>query len=88
MVNRNVRHNSANSIAPRRACDYEDKRRDYARAGISEYWIVDPLENQVTVLVLQDSNYTEHGVFRIGDVASGVLLPALSIDVRAMLSVA
>jgi len=66
--------------------DYEDKRIDYARAGISEYWIVDPLENLVTVLVLQDGNYTEHGVFRIGDVASGVLLPGLSVDVRAMLN--
>lgn len=66
--------------------DYEDKRVDYARAGISEYWIVDPLENQVTVLVLQDSSYLEHGVFRIGDVASGLLLPGLSIDVRAMLN--
>ncbi len=66
--------------------DYEDKRRDYARAGISEYWIVDPLENQVTVLVLQDSIYTEHGVFRMSDVASGLLLPALRIDVRAMLN--
>lgn len=65
---------------------YEDKRVDYARAGISEYWIIDPLENQVTVLVLQDSVYTEHGVFRSGDVASGLLLPALSIDVRAMLN--
>ena len=66
--------------------DYEDKRVDYARAGISEYWIVDPIENVVTVLVLQDSNYTEHGVFRIGDVASGLLLPRLSVDVRAMLN--
>jgi Uma2 family endonuclease len=64
--------------------DYEDKRIDYARAGISEYWIVDPLENLVTVLVLQDSNYTEHGVFRIGDVASGLLLPGLNVDVRVM----
>lgn len=64
--------------------DYEDKRIDYARAGISEYWIVDPLENLVTVLVLQDSNYTEHGVFRPGDVASGLLLPAPSVDVRAL----
>ena len=66
--------------------DYEDKRADYARAGISEYWIVDPLENQVTVLVLQDSIYIDHGVFRIGDVASGLLLPRLSVDVRAMLN--
>ena len=65
--------------------DYEDKRIDYARAGISEYWIVDPKENLVTVLVLQDNSYSEYGIFRIGDVASGLLLPGLSIDVRAML---
>lgn len=66
--------------------DYEDKRTDYARAGISEYWIVDPQENQVTVLVLQNNTYVEYGVFRIGDIASGLLLPALRVDVRAMLS--
>jgi Uma2 family endonuclease len=66
--------------------DYEDKRIDYARAGILEYWIVDPQENQVTVLVLRDGAYVEHGVFRAGDLASGILLPALVIDVRAMLN--
>ncbi len=67
--------------------DYEHKRIDYARAGISEYWIVDPQENQVTVLVLQGSIYMEHGVFRIDDIASGRLLPRLRIDARAMLNV-
>ena len=66
--------------------DYEDKRIDYARAGISEYWIVDPIENMVTVLVLQDRIYIEHGIYRIGDVASGLLLPGLSVDVCAMLN--
>lgn len=64
--------------------DYEDKRRDYARAGVSEYWIVDPQEDSVTVLVLQDGSYREHGIFRIGDTATGVLLPRLSVDVRAL----
>jgi Uma2 family endonuclease len=67
--------------------DYEDKRRDYSRAGVSEYWIVDPQDNQVTVLVLQGGAYIEHGVFRSGDTASGVLLPGLRVDVRAMFSV-
>lgn len=66
--------------------DYEDKRVDYARAGIAEYWIVDPQENQATVLVLGDGAYVEHGVFQIGDIASGLLLPALRVDVRAMLN--
>lgn len=66
--------------------DYEDKRADYARAGIPEYWIVDPQENQVTVLVLQNGTYAEHGVFQIGDTASGLLLPALRVDVGTMLN--
>lgn len=65
--------------------DYEDKRADYARAGISEYWIVDPQENQVTVLVLQNGEDVEHGLFRIGETASGLLLPTLRVDVDAML---
>lgn len=69
-----------------RTRDYEHKRRDYARAGITEYWIVDPQENQVTVLVLQDNNYVEHGVFQTGDEATSVLLPGLRIAVRAMLN--
>lgn len=66
--------------------DYEDKRVDYARAGISEYWIVDPQESQVTVLVLQNGAYAEHGVFRIGDIAAGLLLPGVRVDVSAMLN--
>lgn len=64
--------------------DYEDKRTDYARAGISEYWIVDPQENKVTVLVLENSTYIEHGVFGVDDTASGLLLPLLSVNVREM----
>ena len=69
-----------------RTRDYEDKRRDYARAGIAEYWIVDPQEDQVTVLVLQDGNYVEHGVFQMDDEATSVLLPELRVEVRAMLN--
>ena len=33
-------------------CDYEDKRIDYALAGILDYWIVDPEDRIVTVLGL------------------------------------
>ena len=66
--------------------DYEDKRKDYALAGIPEYWIVDPQQSQVTVLVLQNNTYVEYGVFGIDDTASGLLLPTLHVNVREMLS--
>jgi Uma2 family endonuclease len=32
--------------------DYEKKRQKYEEAGIAEYWIVDEIENKVTVLSL------------------------------------
>ena len=48
--------------------DYRDKRRDYAEAGIAEYWIVDPEQRKVTVLSLDGKDYREHGVFAGGPV--------------------
>lgn len=69
-----------------RTRDYEHKRRDYARADIAEYWIVDPQEDQVTVLVLEDNIYVEYGIFRSGDEATSVLLPGLCSKVRQMLN--
>ena len=39
--------------ADARKRDYEDKRVDYAKAHIAEYWIVDPQEHRVTVLILE-----------------------------------
>lgn len=37
--------------------DYRYKRSEYAALEIPEYWIVDPLENKVSVLVLEDGFY-------------------------------
>lgn len=37
--------------------DYQIKRREYAQAGVAEYWIVDPLKEKVTVLLLRDGDY-------------------------------
>jgi len=45
--------------------DYETKREDYAEAGIREYWIVDPRDESVTLLVLEQGQekYTLVGRF-------------------------
>lgn len=64
--------------------DLVDKRADYAAAGIPEYWIVDPLERTVSVLVLQGEAYREAGVFKPGNTAASVLLPGFSLDVAAL----
>jgi Uma2 family endonuclease len=39
--------------------DYRYKRSEYAARGIAEYWIVDPLEQKVTVLEWVDGFYEE-----------------------------
>jgi Uma2 family endonuclease len=64
--------------------DYEQKRKDYAEAGIREYWIVDPQDKRITVLALDGSSYVEHGVFTPGRAASSRLLAGFDIDVKAV----
>jgi Uma2 family endonuclease len=39
--------------------DYRYKRSEYAAIGITEYWIVDPAEEKVTVLQLVEGFYEE-----------------------------
>jgi Uma2 family endonuclease len=57
------------------------KRREYARAGIAEYWIVDPRERAITVLRLSGKHYTVHGVFPKGTMASSHLLAGFTVEV-------
>ena len=39
--------------------DYRYKRSEYAALGVGEYWIVDPIEQKVTILVLEEGLYEE-----------------------------
>ena len=59
------------------------KRREYARAGIPEYWLVDPLEKTVTVFTLpqQTNEYSINGVFGIGELVESASLPGFSVPV-------
>jgi Uma2 family endonuclease len=67
--------------AENRERDLDIKRREYAEAGIAEYWIVDPQARQITVLTLDGSTYRVHGVFGPGTPATSVLLPGFSVAV-------
>jgi Uma2 family endonuclease len=72
-----------------RARDLVEKRADYARTGVAEYWIVDPEQETITVLTLASGadEYTEHGVFRLGQQATSVLLDGFAVDVAACFAV-
>jgi Uma2 family endonuclease len=62
------------------------KRNEYARAGIPEYWLVDPMEQTVTVFVLpeQAEAYAIHGVFGLGATATSISLPGFTVVVDAL----
>lgn len=64
--------------------DLVTKREEYAKAGITEYWIVDPRDRTVTVLHLEASHiaYSELGRFSEGQMASSALLDGFHVDVR------
>ena len=61
--------------------DIKIKRADYAEAGIPEYWIVNPLDDTITVLVLEGDGYVELGVFRRGERATSRLFAGLRVEV-------
>jgi Uma2 family endonuclease len=64
--------------------DYRYKRSEYAARGIAEYWIVDPIQQQVTILELVDGLYEER-VFQNGDLIKSPLLEQVDLRVDRLL---
>jgi Uma2 family endonuclease len=65
--------------------DTEEKPRDYAEAGIPEYWIVNPIDETICVLTLVGNAYQAFGVFHRGAVAASPLLDGFVVSVDAVL---
>jgi Uma2 family endonuclease len=66
--------------------DYREKRNQYEWRGIPEYWIVDPEQGQVTVLVLTENGYDET-IYTADAVVSSPGFPDWSLTAEAMLAV-
>jgi Uma2 family endonuclease len=66
--------------------DWKTKPREYARAGIAEYWIVDPQERLTRVLTLHGKTYRVHGDFGPDARATSVLLPGFTVSVAELLA--
>jgi Uma2 family endonuclease len=78
----------AEVISKDRKRDLVDKRGEYSEARIAEYWIIDPRDHHITVLVLQNGVYVERGSFGSGQRADSLLLSGFSVAVDEILGLA
>jgi Uma2 family endonuclease len=60
--------------------DYVTKRQEYLAYGLREYWIVDPYDRRVTVLIRNGDAWIER-VFTDGQTAKGLVLPGFAVPV-------
>jgi len=67
--------------------DLVDKRLDYAEGKVPEYWIVNPQNETITVLKLENGAYIEHGVFVRGQEATSLILPGFKVNVDDVFNV-
>lgn len=65
--------------------DYRRKRSEYAALEVPEYWIIDPLKNQVCVLLLEEGLY-EESVFTGSQLIVSRTFSELAITVEKILA--
>jgi Uma2 family endonuclease len=61
--------------------DTQQKPLDYAEAGIPEYWIVNPIDATISVLVLDGDSYNTAAVYTRDERATSTLLEGFSVSV-------
>jgi Uma2 family endonuclease len=64
-----------------RETDRGEKYFEYARAGVQEYWLVDPDKQTIEVYVLKKSVYEPLGRFGPGERVCSELLPGFEVEV-------
>ncbi len=56
------------------------KRAIYAESGIPEYWLVDPVNDTITVLELSGAEYAERSVLSRGDTLTTATIPGFEVE--------
>jgi Uma2 family endonuclease len=61
--------------------DKEDKYLEYQKAGVLEYWIVDPFKQNVEIYTLEHGNYSLFGISGAGEIAKSKLLDGFEVGI-------
>lgn len=80
---RAVPHLVVECLSPSNAhYDLNEKKRVYRKAGVQEYWVVDPKTGAITLFVLRKGDYEQLGVDPEGFIESPLLKRKLRIVVK------
>jgi len=66
--------------------DKEDKYLEYQKAGVQEYWIVDPFNQSVEVYTLKNGTYEIFGKWGLGEIAKSKLLDGFKVSVDSIMA--
>jgi Uma2 family endonuclease len=72
--------------ASTKSTDYRAKRTEYAARDIPEYWIVDPLEAKISILIISDGWYDVTEYYN-GDLLVSPTFPKLQLNPQEIFSV-
>jgi len=62
------------------------KHEIYRKFGLPEYWIVDPEERTIEVLILEETKWRLHGIYGEADALSTPTFPDLELAVKSVFS--
>ena len=68
--------------------DLREKLDAYERASVPEYWIVNPSEHVVELLVLEDGAYHSLGVFQSDEVLPSQIVPGWTVKAEQLFAFA
>ena len=66
--------------------DKEDKYFEYQKAGVQEYWIVDPFNQSIEVYTLKNGIYEIFGKWGTGEIAKSKLLDSFKVSVDSIMA--
>ena len=66
--------------------DKEDKYLEYQRAGVQEYWIVDPFNQSIEIYALENGTYEIFGKWGLGEIAKSKLLDGFKVSVDSIMA--
>ncbi len=68
-----------------KSIDLTEKWAEYIKRGIPEYWIINPISKEITVLRLENGDYIEVGVFRGEQSIVSPMFPELKLTASIVL---